>query len=171
MTITTALKKIKYKRATNLMEDSGFMDPHQHVVHTHVQPQQDEEPRGHHTLHKEIGLYDANHCIDPVWPGDTMWHHRSELTLVHIMACCLMAPSHYQNRCWLIISKANWHSSQGNFTIDTLAINPFKSPKSKGVECHNEHHEAWKKSPIQQMTYPNAFPEWFFFKFLLHFHW
>ena len=29
------------------------------------------------------------------------------------MACCLTAPSHYLNQCWLIISEVPWHSSQG----------------------------------------------------------
>ena len=28
------------------------------------------------------------------------------------MACCLTAPSHYLNQCWLIISEIPWHSSQ-----------------------------------------------------------
>ena len=27
-------------------------------------------------------------------------------------------PSHYLNQCWLIISKIQWHSSEGNFTRD-----------------------------------------------------
>ena len=31
------------------------------------------------------------------------------------MACCLTAPSHYLNQCWLIISEVQWHSYQGNF--------------------------------------------------------
>ena len=28
------------------------------------------------------------------------------------MVCCLTAPSHYLNQCWLIISKVLWHSSE-----------------------------------------------------------
>ena len=31
------------------------------------------------------------------------------------MACCLMAPSHYQNQCWFIISEILWHSPGSNF--------------------------------------------------------
>ena len=31
------------------------------------------------------------------------------------MACCLTAPSHYLNQCWLIISEVLWHSPEGNF--------------------------------------------------------
>ena len=37
------------------------------------------------------------------------------------MACCLTAPSHYLNQCWLIISKLHLHSSEGNFIRDTTA--------------------------------------------------
>ena len=33
-----------------------------------------------------------------------------------VMACCRTAPSHYLNQCWLIISKIQLHSSDGNFT-------------------------------------------------------
>ena len=39
------------------------------------------------------------------------------------MACCLTAPSHYLNLCWFIVSKVQWHSSEGNFTRDTSATN------------------------------------------------
>ena len=32
------------------------------------------------------------------------------------MACCLMAPSHYLNQCWLVIGEVLWHSPEGNVT-------------------------------------------------------
>ena len=35
----------------------------------------------------------------------------------------MMAPSHYLNRYWLVISKVQWHSSASNFTKDTSATN------------------------------------------------
>ena len=38
------------------------------------------------------------------------------------MACCLTAPSHYLNQCWIIITGVHRDSSQSNFTIDTSAI-------------------------------------------------
>ena len=44
-------------------------------------------------------------------PALYYWH-RSGSTLVHIMACCLTAPSHYLNQCWFIISKVPLHSSE-----------------------------------------------------------
>ena len=43
------------------------------------------------------------------WPIDTTWHHRTWSTLVQVMACCLMAPSHYPNQCWFIISEILWY--------------------------------------------------------------
>ena len=43
--------------------------------------------------------------VNSFWPSDTMWRQRSGSTLAQVMACCLMAPSHYLNRCSLIISE------------------------------------------------------------------
>ena len=45
-------------------------------------------------------------------------------TLVEVMACCLTAPSHYLNQCWLIITKVRvqWCSYDGYFTWDVTAI-------------------------------------------------
>ena len=40
---------------------------------------------------------------------------KNRSTLAQVMACCLMAPSHYLNQCWLTISKVLWHSSEGNY--------------------------------------------------------
>ena len=48
-----------------------------------------------------------------VGPSDARWRQRSGSTLAQVMACCLTAPSHYLNQCWLIISKVLWHSSEG----------------------------------------------------------
>ena len=31
-------------------------------------------------------------------------------------ACCLTAPSHYLNQCWLLISNVPWHSHESNCT-------------------------------------------------------
>ena len=36
--------------------------------------------------------------------SDAIWRHISGSTLVHAMACCLTAPSHYLYQSWLIIS-------------------------------------------------------------------
>ena len=60
--------------------------------------------------------------LKPLWPMDAIWWHGSESNFVQVTACCLMAPSHYLNRFWLIISKVLWHSYEDNFITDTSAI-------------------------------------------------
>ena len=42
--------------------------------------------------------------------SDAMWRHRAGSILAHpqVMSCCLMAPSHYLNQCWLIIKGVLW---------------------------------------------------------------
>ena len=69
---------------------------------------------------KEIAILTMRFCCNLVnWvyikslgPSDAIWHWRSWSRLVQVMACCLTAPSHYLNQCWLIISKVLWHSSE-----------------------------------------------------------
>ena len=61
--------------------------------------------------------------IKSLWPNDAIWWQRSGSTLAQVMACCLTAPSHYLNQCWLTISKVHWHSFEYSFTRDTSAIN------------------------------------------------
>ena len=57
-------------------------------------------------------------AVNSLWPRDTIWRHGSGSKLAQVMACCLMAPSHFLNQCWLIISEVWWHFSEDNFTID-----------------------------------------------------
>ena len=51
-------------------------------------------------------------CVNTLWPSDIIRRQGNESTLAQVMACCLTAPSHYLNQCWLIISKVLWHSSE-----------------------------------------------------------
>ena len=60
--------------------------------------------------------------FNSLWPSDTIWPHKSGSTLAQVMACCLTAPSHYLNQCWLIISKVQWHPSESNFPRDASAF-------------------------------------------------
>ena len=62
-----------------------------------------------------IGVCDSFVTSDS-WPSDAIWWHRSRLSLAQVMACCLTAPSHYLDQCWLIINEAHWHLAEGNFT-------------------------------------------------------
>ena len=66
-------------------------------------------------------------------------------TLAQVMACCLTAPSHYLNQCWLIFSKVQWHSVESKLTTDSPPFNHwnklenylskilFKSPRGQWV--------------------------------------
>ena len=58
-----------------------------------------------------------------LWLSDAIWRHKSESILAQVMACCLTAPNHYLNQCWLIVSMVQWHSSEDNFTKDPSATN------------------------------------------------
>ena len=60
--------------------------------------------------------------VNSLWLSDAIWRHRSWSTLAQVRACCLTAPSHYLNQCWLMASMDQWHLSKGNFTRDTPAI-------------------------------------------------
>ena len=57
-----------------------------------------------HKMGSSITLFNS------LWPSDTIWQQRSLSTLAQVMACCLTAPSHYLNQCWLTISKVPWQS-------------------------------------------------------------
>ena len=73
-----------------------------------------------------------------LWPSDAIWRQISGSTLAQGMTCCLTAQSHHLNRCWLIISKVEWHSSKGNSTRDTSAINHWNyMKKTKYLKCHS----------------------------------
>ena len=55
-----------------------------------------------------------NQLIISLWPSDAIWRHMSVSTLAEVMACCLMAPSHYLNQCWLFISSFNITLTKSN---------------------------------------------------------
>ena len=64
-------------------------------------------------------------CLSMPWklaPKSMQYGDRSGSTLAHVMACCLTAPSHYLNQCWLIIGEVLWHSPEGNFTWNVQDI-------------------------------------------------
>ena len=37
--------------------------------------------------------------FNSLWPSDIIWLQGSRSTLAQVMACCLMAPSHFLNQC------------------------------------------------------------------------
>ena len=50
--------------------------------------------------------------VNSLWPRDAIWWQRSWSALVQVMVCCLMAPSHCLNQCWLIIKGVLKHSPE-----------------------------------------------------------
>ena len=58
----------------------------------------------------DLNSYMPSQWVKLVWPSYTIWQQRSGSTLAQVMACCLTAPRHYLNQCWLIISEVHWLS-------------------------------------------------------------
>ena len=56
-----------------------------------------------------LNIQTSEYNINSFWPSDTIWRHRSWSTLAQVMACCLTAPSHYLNQCWLIVKSSDIH--------------------------------------------------------------
>ena len=70
-------------------------------------------PGKHKRLNSAHGLgvtrlsqcHDNVDSLNSLWLIDVIWRQGSRSTLAQVMACCLMAPNHYLNQFWLIISK------------------------------------------------------------------
>ena len=83
--------------------------------------------------------------INSLGPSDAIWRWRSWSTLVQVMACCLTAPSHYLDQCWLITSNVMWHSSEMWICEETNQLNKivnsifritFRSPRDQWVKWY-----------------------------------
>ena len=103
-----------------------------------------------------------NRCLfNSLWPSDAIWRQKTGSTLARVMVCCLAEPSHYLNQCWLITSKVQWHSCEGNVARDTSTSNylnqvekylieiSFKSPRGQWVKaernlCHSPSNKQYK---------------------------
>ena len=81
--------------------------------------------------------------VNSLWPSGTIWRHRSGSTLTQVMALCLMAPSHYLNQRWLLISDIWWHSPKSKFTAIAQAI-------ILQYELINYSFKSTAKSPMSQ---------------------
>ena len=47
-----------------------------------------------------ISVY--SYPVDSLWPNYTIWQQTSGSAMAQVMTCCLTAPSHYLNQCWII---------------------------------------------------------------------
>ena len=63
-------------------------------------------------LYLMSAIFPRPYCVNSLCPSDVIWRQGSMSTLAQVMACCLKAPSHYLNQCWLIITEVQWHSFQ-----------------------------------------------------------
>ena len=110
----------------------------------------------------------SNEWLNSLWPSDSIWQQRSGSTLAQVMACCLMASSHYLNKCCLIISKIQWHWSEGNFTRNTLGINhrnqlenylpkiSLKSSRGQWVNQFTGHNKwMWAMNDLNWQVFEN----------------
>ena len=78
------------------------------------------------------------HCANTLWPRDPIWQHRTGSTSAQVMACCMTAPRHYLNKCWLIIRKVIWHSSE------SMIIRSEDTCKSTKIENGNFLNEIYE---------------------------
>ena len=102
--------------------------------------------------------------VNSLWPSDVIWRQGSWSTLAQVMACCLTAPSHYLNQCWLMISEVLWHSPDSNFTENTWDIylwNEFeiylfetvvKSPKGQWVNASGAENKILWRNLVNTMA-------------------
>ena len=70
------------------------------------------------TFHNEYinGDQKPTHVYRTVTLWWAIWRDKSEATLIDVMACSLVTPSHYPNQCWPWISKVRRHSSGALFS-------------------------------------------------------
>ena len=62
--------------------------------------------------------------MNPLWPSDVIWHGEYFSTLFRVMACCLMAASHYPNQCGFIINDVLRHLLERRFRGSEKDKNP-----------------------------------------------
>ena len=59
------------------------------------------------------------------------------------MVCCLMAPSHYLNQCWLLNSEVLWHSHGSNFKANGQPTSLNNKVEIILYHCHISQRPTW----------------------------
>ena len=72
--------------------------------------------------------------LNLLWPSDVIWWHRSRSASAQVMACCLTAPSDYQNQCLLLMSEVLWYSPKNYFTTKNYYISTFTANSVHSAE-------------------------------------
>ena len=75
------------------------------------------DDRNSYTWNEGLYIEMAPWPINTLWFSYVIWWYKSGSKLTQIMACYLMAPSHYLNQCWLLIGEVLWHSHGNIFTV------------------------------------------------------
>ena len=87
-------------------------------------------------------------------PSDAIWRQRTRSTLAQVMACCLPAPSHYLNQCWLIMNLMLWHPPGNNYIEiyqNISSINEFENYNFTIITASPRGQ--WVKASITNYTY------------------
>ena len=91
----------------------------------------------------------------------TPYGDRSGSTLAQVMACCLTAPSHYLNQCWLIIHGVLWHSPKIHSTgsaQNIILLNELKkcTCKSNSASLRGQWvYSLWPRDTIWRQIWVN----------------
>ena len=100
------------------------------------------------SLNKLLGKWWSCWQFNSLGPSDAIWRQRSGSTLVHVMACCLTAPSHYLNHWSLRSSDVHLRAilieiSQPSATKMSLKIIFLRFywnlPGANELRCHDSH--------------------------------
>ena len=72
-----------------------------------------------------------------------------------VMAWCLMAPSHYLNQSWLLISEVLWHSPEDNFTgMFTISILDISLKITNlGLQPHHPWYNELNKRKVHTISF------------------
>ena len=62
-----------------------------------------------------------------LWPSDAILRQGSGSTLAQVMTCCLTAPSHCLNQCWLIFCGVLYNSPEVNSTGNAYESNHYNA--------------------------------------------
>ena len=74
--------------------------------------------------------------VNSLGPSNAIWWQKTGSTLAQVKACCLMAPSHYLNQCWLIISEVQWHIRAISLEMSQPSITEI-CLKITCLKCHS----------------------------------
>ena len=100
-----------------------------------------------------------------MWPSNVIWRQGSRSTLAQVMASCLMAPGHYLDQCWLIISEEMPPPAITKIRLKMTYKIPFKFPRGQWVKqvvialwSHDAHLTSlYFKAHLLQIPILNSF--------------